>query len=193
MDVRQRGGERGVPPVVGIVGRSGAGKTSLLERLIVTLAGEGRRVGAAKHASHGFLADRPGKDSHRLYESGAQAVALLSPQQSVTFTRRDAPPSLAAALAALPLDLDLVLAEGFSWEPIPRVAVVGPGRPPKLDDLTGGEVIAMAKVQAYPPGEPAVFSETTLAAVEAAIVGRLVGAGLPVGRRGDEAARQEAS
>jgi molybdopterin-guanine dinucleotide biosynthesis protein MobB len=150
-------------------------------------------VGAAKHASHGFLADQPGKDSHRLYESGAQAVALLSPEQAVTFARRSAPPSLEAALAALPPDLDLVLAEGFSWEPIPRVVVTGPGHPPKPDDLAGGEVIAVAEVETYPEGGPPRFAAGTFAAVEAAIVERLLGAGPTNGRARVPAAWQEAT
>ena len=166
-----------LPVVVGIVGRSGSGKTSLLEQLIVVLEARGIAVGAAKHASHGFLADRPGKDSHRLYESGARAVALISVEQSATFIRRTRPPSIEAALAALPPGLDLVLAEGFSWEPIPRVVVRGPGRAPKPDDLAGGEVIGIAEVRAYPDGAPAFFDPATLEALEAKLAHRVAQAG----------------
>lgn len=146
--------DRRGPEVIGVVGRSGVGKTSLLERLIPALERRGLAVGAAKHASHGFLADRPGKDSHRLYESGARAVALLSQEQSATFVRLENPPAIATALAALPADLDLVLAEGFSWEPIPRVVVTGPGREPREEELTGGEVIAVVTVAGDPAGPP---------------------------------------
>jgi molybdopterin-guanine dinucleotide biosynthesis protein MobB len=115
-------------PVVGVVGRSGVGKTTLLERLVPELRARGLVVGCVKHASHGFLADRPGKDSYRLFESGASAVALISCDQIASFWRRDGEAgrdvSLADAMATLPGGLDLVLAEGFSWEPIPRIAVV---------------------------------------------------------------------
>ena len=62
------------PGVVGLVGRSGSGKTSLLESLIPALTARGLAVGAVKHTSHGFTADRPGKDSYRLYESGAESL-----------------------------------------------------------------------------------------------------------------------
>jgi len=161
------GSEGTAPVVIGIVGRSGSGKTSLLERLIASLEARGVAVGAAKHSSHGFLADRPGKDSHRLYEAGAQAVALLSVEQVASFVRRAGPPSIGAALAALPPGLDLVLAEGFSWEPIPRVVVRGPGRRPKPDDLARGEVIATAEVRAYPADGPALFDPAFLEALAA--------------------------
>jgi molybdopterin-guanine dinucleotide biosynthesis protein B len=159
--------------VIGVVGRSGVGKTSLLEHLIPALEAAGAAVGAAKHASHGFLADQPGKDSHRLYASGARAVALLSVEQSVTFVRRCEPPALDAALAALPADLDLVLAEGFSWEPIPRVVVTGPGREPRSEDLTGGEVVAVVTVRAYPDARPPRFDPTELEALLHRLLGRL--------------------
>jgi molybdopterin-guanine dinucleotide biosynthesis protein B len=115
-------------PVVGVVGRSGAGKTTLLERLVPALLARGVAVACVKHASHGFLADRPGKDSYRLFETGASAVALISREQIATFRRRDGEKgcdvSLADAVDSLPDGLDLILAEGFSWEPIPRIAVV---------------------------------------------------------------------
>ena len=70
-----------------MVGASGAGKTSLLEQLLPALRARGLAVGAVKHASHGFEADRPGKDSQRLYAAGADAVALVSGRQVACFAR----------------------------------------------------------------------------------------------------------
>jgi len=135
-------GSRFALGVIGIVGSSGVGKTTLLERLLPALESRGIAVGAAKHASHGFLADRPGKDSHRLYEAGARAVALISTEQVAVFRRLDGslvrPPALADALAALPPSLDFVLAEGFAWEPIPRVVLVGPDETPRSEHLECG-------------------------------------------------------
>lgn len=161
------------PVVIGITGRSGAGKTSLLEQLIAALEARGVAVGAAKHASHGFVADRPGKDSHRLYDSGARAVVLLSAEQGATFVRRSGPPSIEVALAALPAGLDLLLAEGFSWEPVPRIAVRGPGREPRPDDLAGGELVAVAEVREYRDDGPPRFEGGTVEALVAELMRRL--------------------
>lgn len=136
--------------VVGIVGSSGVGKTTLLERLLPALEARGVAVGAAKHASHGFLADRPGKDSHRLYEAGARAVALISSEQVAVFRHLEGspvrPPSLADALAGLPPSLDLVLAEGFAWEPITRIVLVGPEETPRSEHLECGEVLSIVRM-----------------------------------------------
>jgi molybdopterin-guanine dinucleotide biosynthesis protein MobB len=163
--------------VLAVVGHSGAGKTSLLERLLPALASRGVRVGAVKHASHGFLADRPGKDSHRLYESGARAVALVSCEQVASFTRLDVAcagePSLAVALGTLPAELDLVLVEGFSWEPIPRIVVVGPGERPAPEHVARGELLAVVEGAPCPERRRAEFPAALVEALARAIQDRV--------------------
>jgi molybdopterin-guanine dinucleotide biosynthesis protein len=46
------------------------------------------------------------------------------PDQIATFTRRDARPRLQDAIDTLPAGLDVVLVEGFLWEPIPRYVLL---------------------------------------------------------------------
>ena len=157
------------PAVFGVVGRSGSGKTSLLELLIPHLTKRGLAIGTVKHTSHGFLADRPGKDSYRLYESGAAAVALISRQQLATFTRRsdDASPdvSLDTALASLPEGLDVVLVEGFSWEPIPRFVLVPDSESPLPDHVSRGEVLGILRIPAKADGRKPSFSQAIVEAI----------------------------
>jgi molybdopterin-guanine dinucleotide biosynthesis protein B len=180
------------PAVFGVVGRSGSGKTSLLELLIPHLTKRGLAVGTVKHTSHGFLADRPGKDSYRLYESGAASVALISRQQLATFTRRsdDASPdvSLDTALASLPEGLDLVLVEGFSWEPIPRFVLVPDSESPIPDHLSRGEVLGILRVSAKPDGRKPSFTQALVEAITGEIELRLRqgGASPPVDSGTDE-------
>jgi molybdopterin-guanine dinucleotide biosynthesis protein MobB len=165
------------PAVVGVVGRSGSGKTSLLELLISHLTARGLAVGTVKHTSHGFLADRPGKDSYRLYESGAASVALISRQQLATFTRRsdDASPdvSLETALASLASGLDVVLVEGFSWEPIPRFVLVPESESPIPEHLSRGEVLGILRIPANPDGRKPSFSQSLVDAITGEIEQRV--------------------
>lgn len=156
------------PVVVGVVGESGSGKTTLLERLVPLLAGRGLAVAAVKHASHGFQADRPGKDSHRLYRAGARAVVLASRTELAVFARHPTGAEelrLADALAALPGRADVVLVEGFSWEAIPRIVVLRDREQPAPQHLTGGEVLGIVRAPAPAAGRKPAFARAQLASL----------------------------
>ena len=64
--------------VIGFAGYSGAGKTTLVERLIPVLKLQGQRVSVVKHAHHKFDIDHPGKDTFRHREAGAFEVVVAS-------------------------------------------------------------------------------------------------------------------
>ena len=49
--------------VIGLAGWSGAGKTTLIVKLIPYLRERGITVSTLKHAHHAFDVDQPGKDS----------------------------------------------------------------------------------------------------------------------------------
>lgn len=111
-------------PVVCIVGKHNAGKTTLIERLMPCLHDLGRRVAILKHAAHGFALDNEGSDSWRLAQTDAVAV-LVSGSGGAAFSCRlpdDA--SLSHVLALLPmLDIDLVLVEGHRRSDYPKIEV----------------------------------------------------------------------
>jgi len=111
-----------LPPMVSIVGHSGAGKTTLIERLIPSLKARGLAVGTVKHDVHGFDMDRPGKDSWRHKAAGASTTVLASPSRvaMVMDVERDPLPS---ELAPLFRGLDIVLAEGYKRGDRPKVEV----------------------------------------------------------------------
>jgi len=164
-------------PVVGFVGPSGVGKTTLLERLVGALSRRGLAVAAVKHASHGFLADHPGKDSYRLYEAGAEAVALISREQVATFKRAagggEKDVSLAAALEGLPQGLDVVLAEGFSWESVPRVVLFRSGEEPAPEHVESAEVLARVCAPRAPEGGAPAFPDTLIESLIGLIEARI--------------------
>ncbi len=109
-------------PLVSIVGRSGVGKTTLLEKLVSELTRRGVRVAIIKHHTHPTPIDIPGKDSARFTEAGATAVLVASPVELARFERTPRELTL-AEIAGQVADADLILAEGFKREPAPKIEV----------------------------------------------------------------------
>jgi molybdopterin-guanine dinucleotide biosynthesis protein B len=78
------------PPVIAFVGHSGSGKTTLLLKVIPTLTARGVHVTVIKHSSHrGIETDIPGSDTRRLWDAGAEQVALATPDRLVISRQLD--------------------------------------------------------------------------------------------------------
>lgn len=110
--------------IIGLAGWSGAGKTTLIAKLIPAIIGRGLTVSTVKHAHHGFDVDHPGKDSFTHRAAGATEVLVAS---SVRFAllhelRGEPEPPFADLLAKMS-PVDLVLVEGFKREPHPKLEV----------------------------------------------------------------------
>lgn len=104
-------------PVFGIVGWKNSGKTTLMTQLIKEFTDRGFRIGAVKHAHHGFDVDQPGRDSYRFREAGARELAVVSAKR-VAMMRElhgQPEPALADILKRIE-DADLILVEGFKNE-----------------------------------------------------------------------------
>ncbi|MEM9551770.1 MAG: molybdopterin-guanine dinucleotide biosynthesis protein B [Pseudomonadota bacterium] len=106
----------------GIVGWKNAGKTGLMERLVLELTGRGLRVSTVKHAHHSFDVDHAGKDSHRHRVAGATEVLLASRNRFALMheLRDEEEPTLEDLLAKL-APVDLVLIEGYKRDRHPKV------------------------------------------------------------------------
>ncbi len=110
------------PPVVSVAGFSGAGKTTLIARLIPALKAMGLVVGTVKHHEHSFDMDTPGKDSWVHRRAGAAGTIISSPAAIGLIRDVDYdhdPRELALMLPGVAL----VLAEGYKNAPIPKMEV----------------------------------------------------------------------
>ena len=109
-------------PIVSLVGKSGVGKTTALERLIREMKRRGYRVGTIKHDTHGFEVDKPGKDSWRHAQAGSDAVAISGPHKMALIRTLDAEMSV-EDIAQLMGDVDLVITEGYKRGDKPKIEV----------------------------------------------------------------------
>ena len=110
--------------VIGFAGWSGAGKTTLIVRLIPELNRRGFSVSTIKHAHHNFDLDQPGKDSYEHRAAGAEEVLVASANRVALMRElRGAPEPSLADLLRLLRDVDLVLVEGFKRDPLPKIEI----------------------------------------------------------------------
>lgn len=110
-------------PVVSIVGKSKAGKTTLVERLVAELKGRGYRVATIKHIHRDFELDLSGKDSWRHAQSGSDAVVISSPRKIALIKPVDHDATIEEVLRLIGEDFDIVLTEGFRKGSAPKIEV----------------------------------------------------------------------
>ncbi|MDH7795245.1 MULTISPECIES: molybdopterin-guanine dinucleotide biosynthesis protein B [unclassified Beijerinckia] len=108
---------------IGFAGWSGAGKTTLIERVIPALRAGGLSVSTIKHVHHKVELDTPGKDSWRHRQAGAGEVLVISGSRWALMheIQGDEPP-LEELLARMS-PVDLVLIEGFKTAHVPKIEV----------------------------------------------------------------------
>ena len=145
----------------GLAGWSGAGKTTLVIRLLPALAARGLRVSTMKHAHHSFDIDSEGKDSWRHRQAGAHEVmvasahrwALMHEHRSVpdpTSAEPAAAEPTAAELARRMSPVDLLLVEGFKREPHEKLEVYRAANGKPLLHPGDPHIVAMASDVALP-------------------------------------------
>ena len=110
--------------VIGLAGWSGAGKTTLVAKVIPRLVARGLRVSTIKHAHHAFDVDQPGKDSHTHRAAGATEVLVSSASRwALVHELRGAAELQLPELLQKLAPVDLVIVEGFKRETHPKLEV----------------------------------------------------------------------
>ena len=112
-----------MPPLVCVVGKSGVGKTYVVEKLVAELKRRKYQVATIKHSASGFDIDHEGKDTWRYTQAGSDTVAISSSQKLAIIRKVDHDLTLAELQRFLGPDFDIILAEGFKHDKAPKIEV----------------------------------------------------------------------
>ncbi len=156
--------------VLGIVGWSGAGKTTLITQLIPLLSRRGLRVATLKHAHHAFDVDQPGKDSYEHRKAGACEVLVSSARRWVQMHEvGDGVEATLPELLQRVSPCDLILVEGFKAAQHFKLEVFrqANGKPPLHPD--DSRILAVASDQAFPHARVTVVDLNDIPAIAAVI------------------------
>jgi molybdopterin-guanine dinucleotide biosynthesis protein B len=105
-----------------VAASSNSGKTTLIEKVVQILKARSLRVAVIKHASAGFDLDKPGKDSWRFQQAGADAVVLVGPDRMALMKKIKQEPSPQELEKMVP-DADIVIHEGFKKAAVNKIEV----------------------------------------------------------------------
>ena len=112
------------PPILCVVGRKHAGKTTLVVQLSAELTRRGHRVMTLKHGAHTFNLDPATTDTYRHYHEGnAERVAMASPDKFALVERWERELGPEEIVARYLADADLVIGEGFKASALPKVEI----------------------------------------------------------------------
>ncbi|MCX7781465.1 MAG: molybdopterin-guanine dinucleotide biosynthesis protein B [Negativicutes bacterium] len=109
-------------PVISVVGRSNCGKTTYLEKLIAEMKRRGYKVATIKHDVHGFDIDKPGKDTWRHAQAGADIVCISSPWKMAMIKKVEQEMLLDEVVARID-GVDIIFTEGYKRESKQKIEV----------------------------------------------------------------------
>jgi molybdopterin-guanine dinucleotide biosynthesis protein B len=111
-------------PILSIVGKSGCGKTTLLEKLIAEFKQLDFQVATIKHHFHpGFEIDLPGKDTWRHARAGSDHVIIAAPDKIASIRRLEHEMTLDEISSAI-REVDIIFTEGFKRAGKPAIEVI---------------------------------------------------------------------
>ena len=137
--------------IIGLAGWSGAGKTTLVAKLIPAITARGLKVSTLKHAHHAFDVDQPGKDSYMHRMAGATEVLVSSQNRfALMHELRGAPELTLSELLGKLSPVDLVIIEGYKRDPHPKLEVFRASVGKPLIHPDDPHVVAIASDVALP-------------------------------------------
>ena len=110
-------------PIVCVVGKSNVGKTTLVVKIIKELKKRNYKVSTIKHDAHGFDIDKPGKDTWKHSQAGADSVMISSPHGVAMMKKVEEEWDL-DKLIELNNDSDIIIGEGFKKSNKPKIEVI---------------------------------------------------------------------
>ncbi len=116
--------------VLGVVGQSNSGKTTLIIKLIKEAKKRGYPTAVVKHCPHGFEIDKKGKDSWRFNQAGAKGICLSGPNRLIMIRKLNKELPLYKIINVYMSDFDLILVEGYHRDrSIKKIEIVNDSKP----------------------------------------------------------------
>ncbi len=109
--------------IISIVGKSDAGKTTLLESLIAELKRRGFKVAIVKHSHHADDLDTATKDTWRFTRAGSELSAINSLDNLAIYRHMDHYFDPQEISNFILWDYDIILTEGFKGSSYPKIEV----------------------------------------------------------------------
>jgi molybdopterin-guanine dinucleotide biosynthesis adapter protein len=142
------------PPALSVIGWSGVGKTTLVERLVPELRARGLRVGVVKHSSDQHPLHRAGSDTARFEQGGAALVGFATPAGVQLTVKEEPEKALLPLLQRFADAVELVLVEGWKEGPLPKLEVWREGHGPLLAATRSDVLAVVTDAPRLPEGAP---------------------------------------
>jgi molybdopterin-guanine dinucleotide biosynthesis protein B len=124
--------------IISFVGSSGSGKTTLITKVVPLLKKKGLKVAVVKHTQD-FELNKEGKDSWRIYQSGADVV--ISSPKKLALLKRVEGENLDRIHENYLKEYDVVLTEGFNLAGKDRIVVLND--PSSIEYFKHGRILAV--------------------------------------------------
>ena len=121
-------------PVISVIGHSGSGKTTFLEKLIGELKSRDYKIATIKHAQE-VTFDDTGRDSWRHIQAGSDTTIVSSPEEIILIKPQKSDADLNEVVRLLGDDYDIIITEGFKQRDAPKIEVHRKETGPLLSDI----------------------------------------------------------